>query len=252
MNIINASTEMRSKPFDNSLLETECLFGEKVEVLDQYNEWIYCKLLIDNYCGWVKKEDLGELKPPTHRVFSKRSFLLSNKKVKSQCIHHLPIGAKLHVQNIEKNWVKINLSTKHNFRVGFVPALDIVKIDHKLSDWISVAEKLIGTPYKWGGRNSMGLDCSALIQLAYETYGQNIPRNSIDQMKLQKKVINKNHALKRGYVIFWEGHVGVMVNNLNCIHANAYHMRTVIEPLDDIIIRMGGKNKIIKIMDFNK
>jgi hypothetical protein len=45
-----------------SSLETECLFGEMVEILDEHLDWVYCKLLTDNYYGWIKKNNLGQLK----------------------------------------------------------------------------------------------------------------------------------------------------------------------------------------------
>ena len=83
-------------------------------------------------------------------------------------------------------------------------------------------KNLIGTPYVWGGRNSIGLDCSALVQLCYQTYGENIPRNSIDQSLLNKEIIKEKHCLKRGHAVFWKGHVGIMTDEKNCIHANAF------------------------------
>ena len=57
--------------------------------------------------------------------------------------------------------------------------------------------------------------------------------------------------MKRGCVIFWEGHVGIMVDRLNCIHANAFHMKTVTEPVINIINRMDKDLNIIKMIDFN-
>ena len=116
---------------------------------------------------------------------------------------------------------------------------------------MSIAEKLIGTPYVWGGRNSIGLDCSALLQLSYQTYGENIPRNSIDQSLLSKEIIKNKNEIKRGFVIFWKGHVGIMVDEMNCVHANAYHMEVSKEPLVNIIERTDECNPIIKIMNFN-
>ena len=97
----------------------------------------------------------------------------------------------------------------------------------------------------------MGLDCSALLQLSYETYGHKIPRNSSQQIILKKKQIHKLTDLTRGCVVFWKGHVGIMIDEINCIHANAYHMKTTTEPLSDIVDRMKSKFKILKMMDFN-
>ena len=113
----------------------------------------------------------------------------------------------------------------------------IIKNEDKIDDWVGTAEKLIGTPYVWGGRNSIGLDCSALLQLSYQTYGENIPRNSMINHYLIKKNNKRNEKLKRGFVVFWKGHVGIMVDETHCIHANAFHMEVSKEPLVTILER---------------
>ena len=118
-------------------------------------------------------------------------------------------------------------------------------------DWVSIAQQLEGTPYRWGGRDTLGIDCSALLQLSYQTYNQNIPRNTSEQVALDKEQVNDIKNLKRGCVVFWKGHTGIMIDNLNCIHANAYHMKTITEPLVDIIDRANKDLNIIKMMDFN-
>ena len=251
MNVIKPSITMRSEPNNLSKLETECLFGESLKILDKHLDWYYCKLLTDNYCGWVQKNNLGKMDQPTHRVLSKRTFLFKDNDVKNGCLNYLPLGAQIHVQNIYKEWAKVILFDKCDYKFAYVPTNHIIRIGNKIKDWVSIAEKLIGTPYVWGGRDSIGLDCSALLQLSYQTYGENIPRNSIDQSQLGKKVVKKLNKLKRGFVVFWKGHVGIMTDELNCIHANAFHMEVSREPLINIINRTNKDNQIIKIMNFN-
>ena len=250
MNIISSSLSMKSEPKDTSSLETECLFGETVKVLDECLDWVYCKLNTDNYYGWVPKKGLGNLKKSTHRVIVKRTFIYIDKSAKSNCLFYLPMGAKLVIDNIQCDWAKVNLhDNKINF--GYVPKKHIVKLDHRVNDWVAVAQVLEGTPYKWGGRNTIGIDCSALLQLSYQTYGENIPRNTSQQIKMEKKIIKNITDLKRGCVIFWESHVAIMIDRSNCIHANAFHMQTKTEPLSQIINRMGDNYNIKKMMDFN-
>jgi len=250
MIVINSSILMKSKPSYESPLETECLFGEEVEIIDKRLDWFLCRLNTDNYCGWVKKTGLGKLINPTHRVVVPRSFVYTDKNPKSKCLLYLPLGAKLLIINIESEWAKVRLNS-HQTKFGYIPISHIVCLDHRVKDWVGIAELLFGTPYKWGGRDSMGIDCSALLQLSYQTYGENIPRNTSEQVKLKKKIIRDIKDLKRGCVVFWKGHVGIMIDKLNCIHANAYHMKTVTEPLIDIIDRMDKDHQIVKMMDFN-
>ena len=132
-----------------------------------------------------------------------------------------------------------------------MPSKHIVESQHKVFDWVSIAQNLEGTPYKWGGRDTIGIDCSALLQLAYQTYGKTIPRNTSEQVQLTKSNLYQIEDLKRGCVIFWDGHVGIMIDKINCIHANTFHMKTVTEPLFDIINRMNKDHQIVKMMDFN-
>ena len=132
-----------------------------------------------------------------------------------------------------------------------MPSKHIVSLDHRVKDWVAIAELSLGTPYRWGGRDTIGIDCSALLQLSYQTYGEDIPRNTSQQVKLKKKYVKDINNLKRGCVVFWKGHVGIMIDKFNCIHANAFHMQTKIEPLNRIIKRIGKDFDITKMMDFN-
>lgn len=251
MHIVKPSTSMKLKPSINAPLETECLYGESVQILDEQLHWAYCKLLTDNYHGWVKKNSLGLLKPSTHRVIVMRSLLYTHNNEKSLTIDYLPMGAQISVKKIENNWAEIYLSSSDDSKTAYIPANHIIDKKSKIKDWVKIAEQIIGAPYKWGGRDTMGLDCSALLQLSYQSFGQNIPRNTKDQFNIEKKIIKDFNELERGCVVFWEGHVGIMVNKFDCLHSNAFHMKTVVEPLNNIITRIGLRNKIKKVVNFN-
>ena len=242
---------MKSKPNEASPLETECLFGEKVEILDYNRDRVYCRLITDGYCGWVKKSSLGNLKEITHRVLAVRTFVYKEKHTKSDILLYLPLGSKLSIEVIENCWAKLSFSDNNKISYGYIPSAHIVKNEYKVKDWVKIAEKLEGTPYKWGGRDTIGIDCSALLQLSYQTYGEEIPRNTSDQVKVKKKIIKNINELNRGCVVFWKGHVGIMTDRKKCIHANAFHMQTKTEQLSKIIKRLGADFKIIKMMDFN-
>lgn len=251
MNVIKPSIPMRSNPNETSALETECLFGESLTVLDTHLDWYYCRLSTDNYYGWVQKKNLNNMKKATHRVVVNRTFFYKKNNIKKGYINYLPLGAQICVVDIDKKWAKVNLFESHKDSFAYIPSKHLIEKNSKIKNWVGTAEKLIGTPYVWGGRNSIGLDCSALLQLSYQTYGENIARNSSDQVLIEKKIVNKNNALKRGFTVFWKGHVGIMTDDINCVHANAFHMEVTKEPLNDIIARTNKNNPIIKIMNFN-
>lgn len=251
MNVIKSSTRMQSNTSNRSLLETECLFGETIEILDQKHEWVYCKLVTDNYCGWLKKNSLGKLKLTTHRIINKRTFIYRYPDAKSLVLTYLPMGSRITVEEMNFGWAETSFLINNKLKIGYVPSTHIVDVTNKVKDWVSQAQQLEGVPYKWGGRDTIGIDCSALLQLSYQTYGQLIPRNTAQQVNLKKRTIKNMEDLKRGCVVFWKGHVGIMIDSLNCIHSNAYHMKTTTEPLVEINRRMGDDGKIVKMMDFN-
>jgi len=251
MNIVKSSTQMKSDKTGKSSLETECLFGETVEILDEYFDWVYCKLISDNYHGWINKNSLGKLSESTHRVIVKRTFIYKEPNPKSETLMYLPMGSNLAVTCKYSGWALTSFIHENKIKVGYVPNEHIVDLTHKFKDWVATAQLLEGTPYRWGGRDTIGIDCSALLQLSYQTYGKILPRNSSEQIKFKKRNVDNISKLKRGCVIFWNGHVGIMIDKLNCIHANAFHMKTVTEPLSEVIIRMDKTSKILKMMDFN-
>ena len=95
---------------------------------------------------------------------------------------------------------------------------------------IDLVKKFINTPYLWGGRNSIGIDCSGLIQNIFQINSKYFPRDTdLQEDFIKTEVEEKN--LKKGDLIFWKGHVAMMIDNSNIIHANAFHMCTKIEPL---------------------
>ena len=127
MNVTKPSTSMRLEPSEISDLETECLFGETLSILDKHKDWYYCRLLTDNYCGWVQKSSLGKMNPYTHRVVSQRTFLFKDKDIKSGCIFYLPLGSQISVKIIDKEWTKVYLFDNSNHKFGYIPSHHIIK-----------------------------------------------------------------------------------------------------------------------------
>ena len=124
-----------------------------------------------------------------------------------------------------------------------------MKVEHIAKDWLNTAKTLLNPPYLWGGRTSLGLDCSALIQVSLQSIGKMVPRDTLLQKKMNQNIFNLNENLEKGCIIFWHGHVGVMINKKDFLHASAFHMSTVIEPIKDVLLRSVKDNsKIIKII----
>jgi hypothetical protein len=238
--IITPSAPMRNEPDGMSGLETDALFGESVSILDEAEaHWVRVRLETDGYEAWVERTMLGELPPPTHRVMVARSLITSGKDIKTPSLGYLPMAAQVSVLDHDDEVAEIALAHHdQKYAKGYVPLHHLITVDTCLDDWVLSAEQLMGTPYRWGGRDSIGIDCSALVQLALSGSGITSPRNSGDQEKILGDSVAEHSVLTRGDLIFWKGHVGIMQDSTNLLHANAWHHMVMSEPLSQAIDRI--------------
>ena len=224
-------------------LETEALFGEEVAVLSRQLDkttgeaWGEVKLATDGYVAWVEMAGLV-LNPPatlvaSHWVAVGRTMITATADFKSRCLGYIPLGGRVAVVAEEGRLVRIALSDNMGEGGhGYISAAHILPDGAVVADWVATAESLLGVPYKWGGRDSIGLDCSALVQLALASGGVASPRNSGDQaQQLGEDIAGGLSELVRGDLVFWAGHIGVMVDSRRLLHANAWHGMVAIEAL---------------------
>ena len=243
--------QVRAKPNLKFELTNELLFGEKVKIQRDIGDWVLCSATHDNYLGWIEKKGLTDVLETNYRVISLRSFVYEKDDIKANTIFHLSLGSKINIISKKKVWSKIKFINNNEVRLGYIPTKDITETKKTIINWVNIAEKFINTPYKWGGRDSQGIDCSALIQLSLETAGLNFPRDTIDQYR--KIEIVNNDIKERGSLIYWDGHVGVMTNKNKILHANAFHMTVLKEPLVDVIKRSEKEGKkILKIVKLGR
>lgn len=235
----------------NSELTTECLFGESIEVLKKDDGWVFGRLHTDNYLGWTHFNNLSRSEKKNYRVIVPRTTVHLKPHIKSKVILLLSLGSLLNVVKKNKEWSTVTYYNQKQC-IGYVPSQHIVELYDFNLDWVSVAEKLIGTPYKWGGRNTLALDCSALVQLSLHVSGINFPRDTSMQCKLEYKSVQNIKRLKRGMLIFWQGHVAIALDQQNILHSNSYFMNTNVEPFHIANKRIESSNSnVIKILDLN-
>src|SRR5690606_28470859 len=79
-------------------------------------------------------------------------------------------------------------------------------------DYVEAAERLVFTPYLWGGASGFGLDCSGLAQLAMRMAGRAVPRDSDMQAAGIGTPLEAGAALERGDLVFWKGHVAILTD----------------------------------------
>lgn len=217
---------------------TELLFGEQIEVLETHidkddEEWSRVRSRVDGYEGYVPSGLLDdEPTDATHKVSALRTFALCEPDFKSPPLRCLSYMSPLSVV-VEDNGFSL-LDQGSWVYTGHIRPADSLNTDH-----VESALRFVGTPYLWGGRTSLGLDCSALVQLCVMDAGHSCARDSKDQISTLGEPVEfgdtiQYGALQRGDIVFFEGHVGIMVDEDNIINATARHMHVCVEPLDTV------------------
>jgi cell wall-associated NlpC family hydrolase len=238
--VVRSMVPLRVAPDPTSMLDNEVLFGEMVDVYDERDGWAWVQLQRDHYVGYVPSDALtAEAFAPTHRVSSIGTFVYSAADIKSPPLLLLSLNAQLTLVETGERFSRLALG-------GFVITRHVSPVGKPAVDFVEIAERFIGTPYLWGGRTRMGLDCSGLVQLAAEAAGLICPRDTDmqrDEVGHSVDVPLDFEGLERGDLVFWKGHVGMMTDGVLLLHANAHHMAVYAEPLQyaaERISKVGG------------
>ena len=230
--IIEAVAPVRVAPRPDAGLDTEALYGEAVTVYDEDEEgWAWVQLARDGYVGYVPVNAVLKqpVQAPTHRVTALRTFVFPGPTIKEPPITWASLGSELIIERqTEVNGRRFGLLGNG----GAVVWQHIAPADHFDRDPVAVAEAFLGTPYLWGGKSSLGIDCSGLVQTAYRAVGFSLPRDSDMQEAGAGQPVDLDPATwRRGDILCWPGHVALVRDAETMLHANAYHMATAIEPM---------------------
>lgn len=226
--VVAPSAPLRRHPAPDAPLDTEALLGERVTVYDEEEGWAWGQLDADGYVGYLPSAALGDPSPePNRRVAVLRTFVYPGPNLKLPPSACLSLNAAVAVAAVEGDYARLADG-------GFVFAKHLSDLDAREPDFAAVAERFEGTPYLWGGKTSLGLDCSGLIQVSLAAAGVPAPRDTdMQEAALGEPlpVTPRLDGLRRGDLIFWKGHVGVMLDAERLLHANGHHMLVAVEPL---------------------
>lgn len=225
-------TALRRRPAADGPRDTELLHGESVAVFDEADGFAWVQSQRDAYVGYVSLDAL-EIGAPTatHRVTALRSFIYGEPDLKSPMNGWVSLNSPLVVTGARDRFSALAGG-------GYIFSDHLSATDMFAPDYVSVAEQFLETPYLWGGRSSLGLDCSGLVQCALEATGITCPRDTDMQEAALGSTMPDSEPLQRGDLLFWKGHVGIMADGATLLHANATHMKTVEEAVEPAIARI--------------
>ena len=222
-NFLNKSVaNIYFKPFSNSEVVSQILYGEKFKILLKRKKWIKIKTHYDNYVGYIKNDNFLKNFNPSFKIskIKSRIFLKKGKKFLSSS-HHLYYGSGLCKRNENKNYIEFEKNK-------WVKKSDVKNIDHHEKNYIKIFKFFLNTKYLWGGKTCDGIDCSALIQIYFYYNRIFFPRDTKDQIRFCKRKRSKNRL--KGDIVFWKGHVGICLNKSRFIHAYGPKKKVIIMP----------------------
>ncbi|MDA1309809.1 MAG: NlpC/P60 family protein [Proteobacteria bacterium] len=241
MKVTAGVAPLRGAPEAAASRISELLFGENFTVYDRIGPWAWGQCQTDGYVGFAPADGLAhDTVTATHEVSALRTYAFEKPDLKSWPVTTLHMTSRLAVSDEAHGYCLTDaggwVSRRHLMQIGAGAGLADTK-----SDLITAARCFLGAPYLWGGRSSLGVDCSGLVQLALMRSGRSAPRDSDQQERCVGAIVENGIAdVQAGDLLFMKGHVVVVSGPDRVLHANAHHMCVAEEPLDRFLARVAA------------
>jgi cell wall-associated NlpC family hydrolase len=232
---------LRRRPGAAEPLETQLLSGEEVIVFDEAEGWAWVQNGTDGYVGYMESAALGEARATTHSVKSLRSFLFPGPDLKLPPLDALTMTGRVAVIGAEGAYSEVVFGGQEGWVYSRHLAASGEDGGEVAPDFVATALEFLGVPYLWGGKESGGLDCSGLIQVALVRAGLPCPRDSGMQAECLGVEVPWEPGrteLRRGDLIYFPGHAAIALDATQVVNANAHAMMVSIEPLEELEARV--------------
>ena len=205
-----------------SEIVTQLLYGDIFKKIKKNGPWLKIKNDEDNYKGFIKVKKFPQNQKNSHKIHKLFANLYSQPDKKYKIKKKLSFGSKIKILKKEGQFYK--------FDNLWLEKKDLKKINYNTKDIFKEIRNFINVKYKWGGKYYGGIDCSGLIQLYFNFNNKFCPRDAKDQIKYFKKKI-KLKNIKKNDLIFWKGHVALIISRKKLIHAYGPYKKVVIMPI---------------------
>ncbi|NOR32333.1 MAG: NLP/P60 hydrolase [Sulfitobacter sp.] len=210
--------------------DRQAIFGDHLTILARIDCWCYVQLSKDGYCGFINETFIGAKTQPTHTVTAPATHAYLAPDFKSPDQTSLTFGSQITVLAHDDSFAQTAL--------GYIPMQHVSAVSTVAPDPGNVAELFLGTPYLWGGNSRWGIDCSGLVQAACLACGIPCPGDSDQQLAMLGDHLPLHSDFKRNDLLFWKGHVALVLEPDLLIHANAHKMAVTLEPITAAIDRI--------------
>lgn len=213
-----AIVPVRSQASDKSEMVSQMLFGDVFQILKEEEKWLQIKTAFDNYEGWIDK---------------KQCFPISEKEYSEiKSTWNYTITDKVGTIQINDNSFPIVLGSvlpKEDTFILEEKEFRIFSEKKSFSDFslLEIIDYYKGTPYLWGGRSPLGIDCSGFVQNVFKIIGVSLPRDA-SQQALYGNEINIFKDIQPYDLLFFSNkenriiHVGIALSDQRIIHASGY------------------------------